>query len=334
MFKKIIIIFISLIIAVVAFEFFLNYSPFGYGTSPVKYDAQIGMWHKKDYRGYTTTECYQTNYKFDNAGLPSSMYKYNKSNKDVILLGDSFTEAIMVKNKNIMHNSLAQVFNQKYNFKNYGLSGSSPTQQFIILKDKVDLENTKYVLQFIGLEGDLMDVDSKNLSALARPKVYVEFDTLDNYKIIPPRSKNLFDTIGDLLGDYEIYSFIKKLLYHIKDSIQNKKSDPLDTPSSKSNLPDLSKNWLYLEGAIHQINKYINSLDSKIQYKIIVTSDNIDNQDRIKKFLISENIDFIFLNDMAKKMNIKLKTFPCDGHWVDETHKDIAKIIKKSKLID
>ena len=240
----------------------------------------------------------------------------------------------MVKNENIIHNSLAKEFNNKYNFMNYGLSGSSPTQQFVILKEKINLENTKYVIQFIGLEGDLMDVDSKNLSSLSRPKVYVEFDTLDEYRIIPPRAKTLYDSIGDLLGNNQIYFFIKKSLYYLRDNVLTKKDNSIKKPIRKKEQKDFTKNWLYLKGAIHQINEHIKSTNENIKYQIIINSDNEKNKMILKRFLDTENIDFICLNNTAKSMNIELKSFKCDGHWNDETHINIAKIIKTTAFIN
>ena len=329
MLLKVIIILTSSLFSLVFFEFFLENSPFENGTSPVEYDSQIGMWHKKSFEGYTVKECYKTKYKFNKEGLPSSIYKHSPAKKNVAILGDSQIEGIMVKNENIIHNSLSKEFNRRYNFMNYGISGSSPTQQFIILKDKVNLKNTRHVIQFINLENDLNDVDSGNLSSLARPKVQVVFDTLDEYKIILPRVKTLYDSIGDLLGDYQIYFFIKKSLYYLRDNILSKK-DQKDQKDQK----DLSKNWLYLKGAIYQINKHIKSTDIGVKYKIIIISDNEKNKLILKKFLDEENIEFIFLNDIAKSMNIELKSFECDGHWNDETHKNIAKIIEKVDFID
>jgi len=333
MFKKLIIIFSSIFMALIAFEIFLEYSPFEYGTSPVEYDSKIGMWHKKNHTGYAIRSCYKTKYIFDSKGLPKSIYKYDNNKKDVILLGDSFIEAIMVKNRFIIHNALAKEFNNKYNFLNYGLSRTGPTQQFAILKDKVDLNNTRYVIQFIQLEGDLMDVDSKNFNALERPEVSVVFDSLDKYRVIPPRSKTFIDNIQDKLGDYQIYFFIKKLLYYVKDQVSHKKRKVTEDKSDVKPKIDLSKNWLYIKGAIHQINKYIKSINKNIEYKLIVRSNNEENKMILKKFLKDEKIKYIFLNDTAKSMGIKLTTFKCDGHWTDQTHLNIAKIIKDTNLI-
>ena len=252
----------------------------------------------------------------------------------MIILGDSFIEAIMVNNENIIHNSLSKEFNNKYNFMNYGLSGSGTSQQFIILKEKVILSNAKYVLQFIGLEDDLKDVNSSNnLNSLGRPKTFIEFSSLEDYKIIPPRVITLYDKVGDFLSDYEIYFFVKKFLYYIKENFFNNKSN-VEVTSDKKDEDNSNKSWMYLKGAIHQINQHIKSKNNNIQYKLVITSNNEKNKEIIKEFLNSENIEFIFLNDLSDKMNLELKSFSCDGHWNDDSHKNIAKIIRKIEFID
>jgi hypothetical protein len=331
--KQFIIILISSIFALIFFEFFLKYSPFEYGISAAEYDKTIGMWHKRNFENYIVEPCYKTKYNYDAEGLPKSIVPYDKNKKDVIILGDSFIEARMVKNENIIHNALAKEFNYKYNFKNYGLFGSGPTQQFIILKNKVDLNNSKYVIEFIELEGDLLDVDSQNLGSLSRPKVFVEFDDLEHYKIIPPRTKTLYDTISDKLSYYQLYPFIKRSIYALKNTLSNKKDDsPVEKEDILENM-DLSKNWVYLKGAIYQMNKYIKSVNPTIQYTIIVRTESLKNRAIIEEFLHKYHIDFIFLNEVAEKMNIKLEGFSCDDHWNDKTHQNVAKIIKEAGVI-
>ncbi len=332
--KNFTIILLSSLLALIFFEFFLKYSPFEYGISAAQYDKTIGMWHKRNFENYIVEPCYKTKYNYDAEGLPQSIVPYNKNNKDVIILGDSFIEARMVKNENIVHNALAKEFKFKYNFKNYGLFGSGPTQQFVILKEKIDLNNTKYVIHFIELEGDLLDVDSNNQGSLARPKVYVEFTDLEHYKIIPPRAKTIYDTVSDKLSYYQIYPFIKKAIYSLKNSISNKKEKTTKLDDNSTQDIDLSKNWLYLKGAIYQIDKYIKSVNNDIEYKVIIRSENPKDRAIIKEFLDKHHIEFIFLNEVAKDMNIKLEGFSCDNHWNDQAHQDVAKIIKEIGLIE
>ncbi len=328
--KNFTIILISSFLALVCFELFLKYSPFEWGVSATKYDKKIGLWHKENFQEYIIEECYKNRYSYDEKGLPSNIVPYDSNKKDVILLGDSNVEAQMVKNEYIMHNSLAKEFNYKYNFMNYGLAGTSPTQQLVILQEKVDLNNTKYLLQFIDIEGDLLDVDSKNLSSLARPKVYVTFDNLDDYTIIPPREETLFDKMSDKLNYYQSYLFVKKTLYFLKSKLSPKKEADRKTKEDV----DLSKNWLYLKGAIYQTNKLIHSVNSKIEYKLVLRSKSKKNKAIMKKFLNEQNIDFIFLNETAKKLNLKLESFTCDSHWTSKAHRNIAKIIKEIGFIE
>lgn len=291
------------------------------------------MWHKENFENYIVEECYKTKYSYDDKGLPSSNVPYEANKKDVILLGDSNIEARMVKNENIIHNALAKEFNYKYNFINYGLFGSSPTQQLVILQEKVDLNNTQYVIQFIDIEGDLLDVDSKNLSSLARPKVHVEFNTLDDYTIIPPRAESLYDKVSDQLSYYQIYPFIKNSIYAFKSFLSDEKTVPTKSAKNDEHL-DLSKNWLYLKGALYQTNKLIKSINSNIHYKLVLRSTSEENKRHIESFLNEQNIEFIFLNETAKKMDISLDVFTCDSHWNDQGHQNIAKILRQIAFIE
>ena len=325
MIKKIITILFSGFIALISYEIFLRYSPFEYGLSPVVYDNTIGMWNKKDFSDYQIKECYRTKYIFNRDGLPKNIFDYNKNKKDIIILGDSYIEALMVKNENIIHNSLSREYNNKYNFMNYGLSGSSPIQQFIILKEKVNLSNTKYLLQFINLEGDLLDVDSKNLGFLSCPKVYIDFKSFNDYVVIPPRVQSFYDITGDFMGNFQLYTYIKKTLYYFKSKIKEKKQVEKKQIESK----DLSKNWLYLKSSIFQINKI--ALSKDITYKLVVVSNNELNKNILSNFLNQNNIPFLIKNNQNK---FKLEGFSCDSHWNDNIHINITKYLKDINFLD
>ena len=349
MFKKIIIIFISSLLAIVFFEFFLKYSPYEYGIVPVEYHKKIGIWHKKEFESYKISECYKTKYMFDEQGVTKNIYDYDSTKKDVIILGDSLVEAIMVKNEDIINNSLAKEFIGNYNFLNYALSSSGPTQEYITLIEEAKLDNAKYVIQFIDLEGDIQDVDSRDLNSLGRPKVRMRFDSLNKLTVIPPREPTLYDIFGDLIGDYQIYFFIRSSIYHFRDNILSKPTKGVLTRKEQRILDRnitlekvlsieeqkvLNQNWLNLKGAIFQTNKYIKSNSSDIKYKLIVTSENQKNKMILKRFLDEQNIEFLFLIEAANSMNLQIKYFECDNHWTDETHINIAKIVKKTRFIN
>ncbi|CAA6817622.1 MAG: Unknown protein [uncultured Sulfurovum sp.] len=322
--KKTIIFILSLFLALLGFELFLKYSPFEYGTSPGEYDKDIGVWHKKNFSGYSISECYKTKYYYDDKGLPKSTKPYDKEKDDIVFLGDSFVEAVMIPNPHIIHNAFAKHLNYKYNVLNYGLSGTSAVQSFMILKKKVNLAKTDYVIEFVELDGDLLEVDYQSHNSMSRPKVYLDFKSLTEYKVIPPRAINLKDKVGDFLGNYQIYFFIKKLIY----SLQKK----ITTPTTKKEVVEnLSKNWLYLQASIYQT--YLLAKQNNIKFLLIINAKDTKNKDKLTTFLKKENIPFMSIQEVAEEKGIELQTFSCDGHWTKETHNDISKIILESGFI-
>ncbi len=322
--KKIIIVITALLLALLTFEFYLYYSPFQYGTSPGVYDKKIGVWHKKNFSGYSISECYKTKYYYDDKGLPKSTKVYDDNKDDIVFLGDSFVEAVMIKNSYIIHNAFAKELGYQYNVLNYGLSGTSVMQSFMILKEKVKLTKTKYVIEFVSLDGDLLEMDYKQHNSMSRPKVFLDVKSLNNYKVIPPRAITLRDKVGDFLGDYQIYFFIKKLIY----SLQEKTA----TPINKKTKVKFSKDWLTLQASIYQT--HLLAKQNNIKFLLIISTKDTKKKERLGIFLRKENIPFMSIQEEAEKKGIELQTFSCDGHWVKETHQEIAKIIFDSGFID
>ena len=323
--KKTIIFTLALLLALLSFELFLKYSPFEYGTSPGLYDKDIGVWHKKNFSGYSIKECYKTKYYYDDKGLPKSTKVYDKNKDDIVFLGDSFVEAVMIENPYIIHNAFAKDLNYKYNVLNYGLSGTSAIQSFMIFKKKVNLAKTKYAIEFVELDGDLLEVDYKTHNNMSRPKVFLDFKSLTDYKVIPPRTITLKDKVGDFLGDYQIYFFIKKLIY----SLQEKATTPIKKEKIET---DLSRNWLYLQASIYQT--YLLAKQNNIKFLLIINAKDEKKKEKLKAFLKKENIPFMSIQEEAEKKGIELKTFSCDGHWVKETHDDISRIIFESGFVE
>lgn len=319
------IIFSSLISAIITFEFFLRNTPFSYGISPVEYDQEIGMWHKKNFTGKIINECYSTEYSFDAKGLIKSQDPYDPNKEDVMIIGDSYTEALMVKNENIIHNQLSRLYGHKYNFLNYSLSGTSPIQHLAILKHKTDLSHAKKVIQFINLDTDLYEVDPKNLDILSRPKVFLNAISLDQYEWIAPPTKTFKMTLMDFLGDYELYIFTKKLIVSLKDYFQK----PINlSPDSIRNTPS-PYNWLLLKTALFQTALHIKKVSPNTDYEIIIISEEPNNIQHLEHFLKDNNIKYLLLNDKGSF----LQSFPCDGHWNDLTHQKIAQYLFNNQIL-
>jgi hypothetical protein len=325
MIKKIFLFLIASFVAVLFFELFLRFSPFSYGVSPVEYDKEIGMWHKRDFSSKTVRKCYDTTYFFDNKGLVKNSYEYNINKKDVVLLGDSYTEAIMVQNRNVLHNSLQREYGGEYNFLNYGLSGTASVQHLVMLQKKVDFKNVKEVIQLLNMDGNIYEVDPKTFDSTTRPKVFLDFSDMQNYRVIPPKPLDTKEKIRDFLGDFELYIYLRKILYFIKGD----KSDRVDIGHTEDE--NLSKNWLQVKGAISNIQKLLK--EKSIKYKVIVYGRDLKLKKTLIKFLIKQKIEFYNLESLSKKYSLPLKSFSCDRHWSDEAHQNIAKIIKKENII-
>ena len=166
------------------------------------YDKEIGMWHKKNFANYIIDDCYKTKYFFDEEGRIKNNYEYSNNKKNIILLGDSNIEALMVNNKNIIHNSLYNEIYGKYNVLNYSLSGTGPTQHLEILKNKIKLNKVIKLIHFVFLENDLGDGNPNNFNGTNRPKVHLEFENLDNYVTIKPKKYDTKEMFRDFLGNF------------------------------------------------------------------------------------------------------------------------------------
>ena len=327
--KKVLVSLLAVCLAVVFFELFLRFSPFSLGISPVVYDKDVGMWHKKNFSSTIIKECYQTPYAFDEKGLIKNNYAYDSSKKDILIFGDSYMEALMVHNENVMHNALYKAFNGKYNFINYGLSDISPIQEFIMMKRKTDFSNAKMVLQFIRIESDIYDVNANNMDlSTARPKVFIDFKDIEHYEIIPPKKRDFKEKFRDILGNFELYVYLKKGIFFLKQKIQGEKKSLIKEDKNE----DLSYNWLQIKGALYQSKKLLKS--KGITYKVLLYGKNKKMTTHLKKILKNLNIEYYDIVELAKKEGFALKGFPCDSHWTDETHQNVAKLIKKLGFID
>lgn len=332
--KKLLLIGFCFLFTIILFETFLRYSTFSNGISPVVYDKDIGMWHKKDFSNYLIKECYKNRYYFDEEGRIKSNYTYDNIKKDVVILGDSQVEALMVENRKIIHNSLYKELNGKFNILNYGLSGTSVTQQLQILKSKVDLNRVDTVVQFIFLENDLNDLNFKTKNSVNRPKVNLNFDTLESYTVIQPISYTLKEKIRDFLGQFEIYVYLKKSIYYYQSLFSVNKVVETNKEEKSFSLVNEEFIWKQLKGGIYQTKKLLNSFN--IRYLVIIYSefqfqDNyLEKTERVKKFLSENKIEMLnivpYLKELEKTSNL---AFSCDSHWNGNTHEYLAKFIRK-----
>ena len=332
-YRFIIIGFLSLI----GFELFLKFSPFSYGITPMTYDKDIGMWHKKNFSNYIIQSCYKTKYFFDQEGRLKNNYQYNDNKKNIIIIGDSNVEALMVKSENIIHNSLYDEIDGKYNVLNYGLSGTGPTQHLEIINKKIDLTKVIHLIHFVFIENDLSDGNPKNFDGTNRPKVHLKFKDLDNYELINPQKYNIKEKLRDFLGNFEIYVYLKKAFIYYKRKINSYKNNDnksnITESDNSSEISDEEYEWNQLKGSVYQINKI--SKKNNFQYDVVFLSEsedkgNINFTQKFKEFLDTQNINNIniltFLNELKTKQKLN---FECDSHWNDNVHRNVARYLNE-----
>lgn len=328
MLKKVLSLFMASFFAIVLFELFLRYSPYSYGISPVVYDKDLGMWHKKNFSSTSKKECYNTRYYFDKNGLVKNAYEFDENKEDILVFGDSYIEALMVQNENVIHNKLYSAYEGKYNFLNYGMSGSSVVQQFVTASKKVDFSRSKVLLQFIRIESDIYDVDPRQFNGSTRPKVMLDFEDLENFKVIEPKSRDYKEVLRDTLGSLELYVFIRKGVYFLKKKYGKSKKEK----EAEKAIRDVSENWVQIKGAIWQLKKLLK--EKGVSYKVLLYGKNRELTTVLKAFLEDKEIAYIDLLEVAKDRGLTIKGFTCDKHWSDQTHKNVAKLIKSVNLVE
>ena len=320
---------ITICLSLLSFELFLTFSPFKGGVSPVKYDPDIGMWHKSNFQYVNSNNCYNTKYEFDRNGLIKNNYNFNPDKQDVIILGDSYIEALMIKNKNIVHNSLYREYGGRLNFLNFGLGGTGPTQHLEILKKFVNIPRAKYLIEFVSLdEGwgrDLEEVDPREFGWSNRPLVHLKFSDLDHYKIFKPPAMNIKEKIREFLAQFELYGYLRKTLKYYKSKLSVNDSAISKIPYGSR---DWATSWDQIKGSVFQINKL--SKAHHIGHRVVVFSPDRNHNKVISAFLELQEIPFVDLVGELEKLKIGLNsiTFSCDGHWNDETHRLFARIIR------
>ena len=320
---------ITICLSLLSFELFLTFSPFKGGVSPVKYDPDIGMWHKSSFQYVSSNDCSNTKYEFDGNGLIKNNYNFNPDKQDVIILGDSYIEALMIKNKNIVHNSLYQEYGGRLNFLNFGLGGTGPTQHLEILKKFANIRRAKYLIEFVSLdEGwgrDLEEVDPREFGWSNRPVVHLKFSDLDHYEIFKPPAMNIKEKIREFLAQFELYGYLRKTLKYYKSKLSVNDADISKIPYGSR---DWTTSWDQIKGSVFQINKL--SKANHIGHRVVVFSPDRNHNKVISEFLELQEIPFVDLVGELEKLKIGLNsiTFSCDGHWNDETHRLFAHIIR------
>jgi hypothetical protein len=313
------------------FELFLRITPWGSGLSPVTYDKEIGMWHKKNFSTYQKRSCYKVRFSYDKEGRPRSIQPYDPEKKDIILLGDSFIEANMIAAENQIHNYLGTILKNNFNMLNYGLSGTAPTQQLEILKHKTSLKNTTAVILYTNPENDLRDAVGSGLDITSRPKVQLHFTSLNDYTVQKPAPNTWREKARDAFAGLELYPFLKRTYYTVRNHFQ--KAIPTHvkttTPQKGKESPAQKQAWLNIQGSIFQMNALCKK--AGVEFYCVVYSSNPESTKKLCSFLKEQSIPYTSIAQKMKEISKETPLiFSCDSHWNDQGHIVAATLTAKA----
>lgn len=321
-----------IIISIIAFELVLRFSLHSGGQASAIYDSQIGYWHKSNFTSQHTRNCYNTEYSFGEYGEIKPHTPYSPDKQKITILGNSYIEAAMVDNKNVLHNALSKSLNSEYDVLNFGLYGSNLFHQALIYLHKVPQYNEKHVFHFVNFI-QALDYDAKKASPLSRQLVE---GTFKNGKIIPQiqRDYNAIEKVRDSLGYTEFYEHTLTSIAHIKSFLEEKKPKfhekqdaELDTIIMKKDRSP--QKWNQLKSGIKFLHHEAQTRGS--QYVAVVYSGNAFRKTNlVSKFtswLKQEQIPYIDLDDEIKTFNFIQYGYTCDFHWNDDVHQAIGKVL-------
>jgi len=326
---------LSIIGSILVFELILRFSLLSGGQASAVYDEKVGYWHKSNFTSQHTRDCYNVEYSFGEYGEISPQQPYNDELPNITLLGNSYLEAAMVENGNIIHNALYKELDGKYNVLNFGLYGTNIFHQALIYQYKVPNYNEAYVMQFVNF---IQALDYKPLEAPVLSRQLVQ-GSFEKNKIVPAvvRDFNSFELFRDVLGYTEFYEHVLTTIatvYNFDFKNKVKKTDNVEDKEVEKPLFIIKKQrsekqWQQLKAGIRFMQKQADERGS--EYIAIVYSGN----DFIKTNLVgdfiswleNEGITYVDLDQKISNYSFDNYGFSCDPHWNNEVHQVVGTIL-------
>ena len=326
---------ISILILLVAAEFFLRLVGIGYGNAPMEANQRLDHLHPKDYEFtayHPAGEYEEHKIYYDEFGyrVSSKNLSYPKNpTRKVAFLGDGFTEANPVSwDQSFV--GLIEMEEQNIVVRNFGVSGYSPYIYLIQLKNEVKLfQPTDLVVQI--LENDFSE--DKNYAQRANSK------KLSEIKSIKGQVSNKETLVKILRYSYLIRLLRKvqqKITFYFLNPVRNKGEDLLFDKKSSSAMRERGKTYeavLLLKDLAERINAQIfffvvpnKELAMKNQ---CCESDSLSAE--FREFSESNNLNFIDLAMVFGKYPEQSKLFfEKDGHFTPLGYSIAAKAISNT----
>ena len=312
------------------------------------------------------TQNYDNKFKTNSLGFNDSEIK---KNIDILILGDSFVEAVQV-NRNNHFSEILKKNIEDLSIHKMGMSGYGNAQFFfnymyfyekynpkivIIINASNDVtdnfcdKNNKNCSKF----DDLIKIDSKqkldeHIKILKINNTNLEYSFLDNKKKKLSFTKII---IRKYISKFQTYYSLKD----IKNRIFNRKKikkEILNQPSLQQiEVHNLFSNNKYVLDYYKQINVLLfKTIVKDHNKKLLFVTINKDlynsskpnhTQDMIAKFFEKKGYDHLYLNPVMIKSHKKYQKYPNwknDNHWNEFGHKivglEITNFLKKKKWVD
>ena len=322
-----------IVIAAVVFELILRGSLHSGGQASAIHDEHVGYWHKSNFSSNHTRDCYDVEYSFGEFGEVAPFAPYNDTKAKITILGNSYVEAAMVDNKNIVHNALYNELDEKYDVLNFGLYGTTLFHQALIYEHKVPQYNEAYLIHFVNF---LQALDYKPTLASPMSRQLSEGGFEQGEIIIKiSRENSTLESIRDLIGYTEYYEHILTTVAHIRGWFKGAETSIANPVKSSETIIQKQKRseeqWEQLKAGIRYMNGAAVENSSKFvavvhsSHSFLTTNLYVD----FIQWLQKENIPYIDLDLEMRRLELNEYGFSCDFHWNDNTHKNIAKILAK-----
>ncbi|MDP6575330.1 MAG: SGNH/GDSL hydrolase family protein [Candidatus Peribacteraceae bacterium] len=366
--KQLLLIIISVTIAVLIFEIILRLVGFSFPYY-MRIDPVTGFSLRPEAEGYWQDEG-KAHFKVNHDGFRDKLYSKEKADGviRVAVLGDSYTEARHVNAKNaywsIMENELNTCAGKEIEVLNFGMSGFSTAQEYLLLKHIVwDYQPDIVLLSF--LSGNDVRENSKALNNVHNiPYFFLDGSELKldesfkDTKEFKSSQKFLYQGSHLIVNNFRTMQMINKIKISArnqrlmkelginKEDEDAKRGDPgLDTEIySDPPAPEWEEAWRITEEIIKKMNEEVKSHNSKfvivtltngVQVKPENKADLNYPERRIGKLGESINVPVITLAPKfltyAKTNNTYLHGFDDsgEGHWNVEGNRLAGELIAK-----
>ena len=298
-----------------------------------------GSWHTKNKKTRQKRSCFDAIYISNEVGARDGSF-LNNSNKDIVLIGDSFAEGYGVNYSDTSQKYIEEL--TELNVLNFGVSKNfGIVQYYLIYKNLAKNYNHDKLIVFFLPSNDFGENDYNNWKGSKRYRPYYKKINDNDYEIFIPNDaiKNYISQTKKIKKIFKDYFWTSGLFININYNYKiyrAKKKSGTDTFSGyfDSNLDQQKAAIYFIKKIINEANidTYLVSIPRIQDFERLNKGEKLNNVYWIKSLndLSKNNKNFTFI-DLIKHPTSNLNDLylKCDGHWTPKGNKWSANIISK-----